>query len=309
MSESALSGEFVLEKPNFLGLPERSVSLEGARFVVVPLPYERTTSYMKGTRLGPQAILTASRQIELYDEETGLETWKAGIHTLSPIPVPRDPAAYFRTISETLEPLIRAGKFIVAFGGEHSVTEGPLSAVSRVHPKVSVLHVDAHADLRREYEGSVYSHACAARRMMEYAGKIVQVGVRSVSEDERELCNSKRVTTLLMHESRDAAKLTRRVLEELTETVYVSIDLDGLDPSVIPGVGTPQPGGLGWYDLLDLLRAVIREKNVVACDLVELCPLDGQVISEFAAAKLAYRVMGYVHAKGGRRNRGAKARS
>lgn len=289
--------EFALHKPNFLGLPGEFAALQRSRFVVLPIPYERTTSYLKGTRLGPQHLINASHQVELYDEETGLETWKAGVHTMPPVPLENEPSKYFAAVANAVEPLVRMGKFVLSIGGEHAVTEGPLAGVARVHPRVSVFHVDAHCDLRDEYEGSIYNHACAARRMMEYADKIVQVGIRSVSEDEKRHTNTKRVTTFLMHEHRDMKALVPQVLKELGETVYISIDLDGLDPSVIPGVGTPQPGGLGWYELLDLLRAVIRGKNVVAADVVELCPIEGQVISEFAAAKLAYRMMGYVYAK------------
>ncbi len=292
-----MSTEFVLDKPNFLGIPPEFTHPERSRFVVLPLPYERTTSYMKGTRLGPQALVRASQQVELYDEETGLETWKAGVATLPPPPAEREPAAYFRAVAAIAEPVARRGQFLMSIGGEHAITEGPLSGVRRVHSKLSVFHVDAHCDLRDTYEGSIYNHACAARRMMEYCDRIVQVGIRSISEDEKHHTNTKKVATFRMHETRDIAALVPRVLAELGDTVYVSIDLDGLDPAVIPGVGTPQPGGLGWYELLDLLRAIVREKNVVACDIVELCPLEGQVISEFAAAKLAYRIMGYVHAK------------
>ena len=293
-----MSTEFVLDKPNFLGIPAQYAALDRARFVVVPLPFERTTSYMKGTAEGPGALISASHQIELYDEETCLETWQAGVHTMPPIPMDRDAAAYFRAVGNAIEPVVRRGKFVIGIGGEHAVTEGPLSGVRRVFPKLSIFHVDAHCDLRDEYEGTIYNHACAARRMMEYSDKIVQVGIRSISEDEKHHTNTKKVTTFRMHEHRDMTKLVARVLEELGDNpVYFSIDLDGLDPSVVPGVGTPQPGGLGWYDLLDLMRAIVREKAVIGGDVVELCPLAGQVVSEFAAAKLVYRIMGYQHAK------------
>ena len=292
-----MSTEFVLHKPNFLGIPAEFSSPERSRFVVLPVPYEKTTSYMKGTRLGPQYLINASHQVELYDEEIGTETWKAGVHTMPPVPLEEDPARYFAAVGNAVEPVVRMGKFLMAVGGEHAITEGPLSGVVRVHPRISVFHVDAHCDLRDEFEGTKYNHACAARRMMEYADKIVQVGIRSVSEDEKHHTNTKKVRTFLMHQTRDIKALIPQVLAELTDTVYISIDLDGLDPAVVPGVGTPQPGGLGWYDLLDLLREIIAKKNVVAADVVELCPIEGQVISEFAAAKLVYRIMGYVHQK------------
>jgi agmatinase len=292
-----MSNEFVFEKRNFLGIPPEFATLDKARFVVLPIPYERTTSYKKGTKYGPIAMIEASHQIELFDEELRTETWKAGVHTMAPVPLLERPADFFTSVANAVEPLVKMGKFLVSIGGEHAITEGPLSGVQRVHRKLSVFHVDAHCDLRVSYEGSPYNHACAAQRMLNYCDKIVQVGIRSVSEDEHQFTNTKRVRTFLMHENRDVAALLPKVLEELTDTVYVSIDLDGFDPAVVPGVGTPQPGGLSWYEGLDLLRAVIREKNVVAADVVELCPLEETVISELAAAKLVYRMMGWVAAK------------
>jgi agmatinase len=169
--------------------------------------------------------------------------------------------------------------------------------VARAHPDLSILHIEAHADLRDDYFGTPYSHACAARRMMHYVKKIVQVGIRSVSTDEFKYCNSEKVRTHFMYNHRDMSKLIPQVLDELSETVSISIDVDGLDPSVIPGTGTPVPGGLQWWGTMDLLREVARHKTVVAADIVELAPIPGIQVSEFATAKLAYKIIGYVAAK------------
>lgn len=299
------TNEFVFEKPNFLGIPPEYATLDRARFAVLPLPYERTTSYKKGTQYGPSAIIEASHQIELFDEELWKETWTAGIHTMPQLPILAQPSDYFTSIANAVEPVVRMGKILFSLGGEHAVTEGPISGVSRVHPKLSVFHVDAHCDLRQSFEGSKYNHACAAQRMLNYCDKIVQVGIRSVSEDEHQFTNTKKVKTFLMHQNRDVQALIPKVLAELGDIVYISVDLDGFDPSVIPGVGTPQPGGLGWYEGLDLLRAVIQHKKVVAVDVVELCPLDETVNSELAAAKLIYRMMGWMVEK----ERGEKAKA
>lgn len=284
----------MLNRMNFLGIPDEYASYDRSRFVVLPIPWERTTSYKPGTRFGPSALIQASSQVERFDEELGFEPWKAGIHTLPPTPLLSDVAAFLKSVGDLVEPHVAAGKFLFAIGGEHAITEGPLSGVCRVIPKISVLHVDAHADLRESFEGSPYNHACAARRMTIYAEKIVQVGIRCVSEDEYPFTNSGKVRTFLAQKNRDVTALASKVLEELGPNVYISIDLDGLDPSVVPGVGTPVPGGLGWWETLHLLREVISAKNVVAADVVELCPVPDYVISEFTAARLVYRMMGYV---------------
>jgi len=291
------NNEFVYEKPNFLGIPPEHATLEKSRYVVLPIPYERTTSYKKGTQYGPGAIIEASHQIELFDEELWEENWKVGVHTMAPVTILSEPGDFFTSVGNMVEPIVRMGKILFSLGGEHAITEGPISGVRRVHPKLSVFHIDAHCDLRTEFEGTKYNHACAAQRMLNYCDKIVQVGIRSVSEDEHQFTNTKKVRTFLMHQHRDVAALIPQVLAELTDPVYISIDLDGFDPSVVPGVGTPQPGGFGWYEGLDLLRAVISSKKVVAVDVVELCPLDDTVNSELAAAKLIYRMMGWMNAK------------
>ncbi|MHC4606937.1 MAG: agmatinase [Planctomycetota bacterium] len=285
------------EPLKFLDIPEAHTDPERARFVVLPVPYEATVCYRKGTRFGPDAIIRASHHVEFFDEEAQGEPWKEGIATLPAVDVRGEAPEVLGRIADVVEPFVRKGRIVFTIGGEHALSEGPVSAVARVHKSFSVLHVDAHADLRAEYEGTKHSHACAARRMMEHA-KIVQVGIRSVSEDEVELCSSKRVKTFFAHRHRNMKTLIPKVLAALGRNVYVSFDLDGLDPSIMPGVGTPVPGGLGWYDALDLLRAVIQKKNVVAADVVELSPLPNENVSEYTAARLVYKMMAYFTMKG-----------
>lgn len=289
-----MSNEYVFERRNFLGLPPDAAELEKARFAVLPVPYEKTTSYRRGTMYGPIVMIEASQQVELHDEELGVATWKAGIHTMQQVPILDRPSDFFTSIANAVEPVLRMGKIVFTIGGEHPVTEGPLSAVQRVHRKVSVLQLDAHADLRPTYNGSVYNHACTAQRILRYADKLVQVGVRSVAEEELPHLSNKKLRTFLMHEHRDVAALIPKVVEELTDPVYVTIDVSVFDPSVFPGVGRPQPGGFGWYETLDLLRAVVNSRRIVAVDIVELTPQKDSVVSEYTAAKLAYRLMGYL---------------
>ena len=273
----------MIERRNFLGLPEEYARYERARYVVLPVPYERAVSPRQGTRGGPSALLTASQQVDLFDEELGFEPWKAGIHTLPPPPILRDFPAFLKSLTDLVEPHVRAGKFLLAIGGENSVTEGTLAAVSRSVPTVSVLHIGAHCELREPHG--------AVRRLLPYAEKIVQVGIRSMSVGTQRIQN---VRTFLAQGNRDVEALAPEAIGELGESVYLSIDLSGLDPSIVPGVRRAVPGGLGWWETLYLLREVVRARTMVAADVVELCPLPDTDISEFAAARLVYRLIGYL---------------
>lgn len=283
--------------PSFLGMPPGHSDPATSKFIVLPIPFEATTVGRKGTRHGPDAIIRASYHLEGIDEELGTEPWKEGVATLAALDVSGPAPDVFARAAGTVEPHVRRGALVISLGGEHALSEGPLAGVARVHRDVTVLHIDAHADLRDEYRGSKYNHACAARRMMEIA-PIVQVGIRSVGGDEIRHCNSRRAKTFFQRENRDVKKLIPKVLKALGPKVYISLDLDGLDPSVVPGVGTPVPGGLGWYETLDLLRAVVQNKRVVGADVVELCPQPDSPISEYAAAKLVYKIVAYAARKG-----------
>jgi agmatinase len=284
---------------NFLGCYDaRHTSYDGSYVLILPAPFEYTVCYGRGTRDGPRAIIEASRHLEPLDEELGFEPlYAVGVHTLPTFAAQLEPGAYVKGLGEHATRHFRKDKFLLTLGGEHTVTEGPLMVVSRAYPNLSILHIDAHADLRDEYYGTPYSHACAARRMMHYVRRIVQVGIRSVSKEELKYCNTDKVRTHLMIQNRDLSKLIPKVVEELSEHVYVSIDVDGLDPSVIPGTGTPVPGGLGWYETLDLLREVAKHRTIVSGDITELAPVPDMNQSEFTAAKLAYKLIGYVAAK------------
>lgn len=293
-----MENESVTSYPAFLGLPEElRASIDKSHFVVLPCPYEQSTTYGKGTEFGPQAIIDASCQVEIFDEELWFEPWKNfGIATLKPFTYSGKPEEFMKKLSEYAQPYVNKGQFVLMLGGEHAITEGLLSAVAKKYDKLSVLQYDAHADMRPEYHGSKFNHACAAYRMMQYC-KVVQIGIRSVSEDEYKYLNTKKVKTFLMHENLDIDKLIENVLSELTENVYITIDVDGIDPSVIPGTGTPVPGGFSWYEATKILRQVIAKKNVVASDVTELAPITGSHVSEFATAKLIYKIIGYQTAK------------
>jgi len=293
---------------NFLGV--KQAPLGKARFVILPLPYDVTTSYIKGTDRGPAAILKASAQIETFDEELNQESCiRNPVHTL-PIP-PLDfrakadkliPAlgGYMKTLVRKLSPK----QILISLGGEHSLSYPIVSAYQSIYKNLSVLHLDAHSDLRQSYGGTKYSHACVMKRIYDAnVRSIVQVGIRNLTADCLKLINAPRSTlhairsklnTHFAHTQPDYIRLSKSILANLTDRVYVTIDLDVFDPPVMPGVGTPEPGGLGWYQVLDVLRPVFQKKNVVGFDVVELCPIKGSIHSDFTAAKLIYRLMGYL---------------
>ena len=268
------------------------------RFAVIPVPYERTVSYGAGTEKGPAAIIEASPQIELWDEETKTETWKEGIHTLPAINCKGSEKAVFARIEKYAAQYLETNKALpIYLGGEHSISQALIAPyINKYGKKLSVLHFDAHADLRKSYYGDERSHACALYPASKEV-KVVQVGIRSVGSDEKQNINSGNVKTFLMHENLDIKTLTQNVLKNLTDTVYMTIDVDGFDPSVVPGTGTPQPGGFTWYDAMYLFKAVCHSKKIVAIDVVETAPIKGSNISEFNVSKMVYRLMGYLSTK------------
>jgi N1-aminopropylagmatine ureohydrolase len=283
---------------SFLGLsPEEQPTYEEAGVVLQPVPYEGTVSYAGGTAAGPGALVAASSQVELWDLELGREPWTVGIHLATEVaPLDGDPALVVDRVEAACQPACAAGKLVVTLGGEHSVTVGAArAAAQRASEPLTFLVIDAHLDLRDSYDGTPYSHACTSRRLLEL-GRVVHVGVRTACPEELEVIAAHGLAPIWGHEVHAAPSNERwiaRALDQLEGPVYVSVDVDGLDPSVIPATGTPVPGGLGWYDLLALLRAVGERCDVVGCDLVELAPIPGQVASDFAAALLAYKMIGY----------------
>ena len=280
----------------FMGLESKTSSLPLCKFAVVPVPFEKTVCYGHGTAKGPAAVIEASTQIELWDEETKTETWELGINTQPAINCKGSTNTVFKNIDKTVRNLMQYKAVPFYIGGEHTVTQALAQPYIEKYKNLSILHFDAHADLRPTFEGTPKSHACAlypASRQV----KVVQVGIRSVASEEKQFCNAGNVTTYLMHEHRDIKKLIPQVLKKLTDTVYITIDVDGFDPSVIPATGTPQPGGFMWYEALDLFREVIKHKKIVAIDVVEACKRSADTITEFNVSKLIYRLMGYLALK------------
>jgi agmatinase len=282
---------------NFGGLSEEHSQYETSRAVIFPVPLERTTTYEHGTRNGPAAILKASQNMELYDEELELEPYKEiGIHTLPPIDTMDG------TLDEVITELFTAqcgllddDKFPVALGGEHSITPPLVSAVAKKYKNLSVLQIDAHADLRDEYQGNPASHACAMRRVLEFC-PAVQVGIRSLCVEEAQAIPHLRTKVYWANDIVRAPLKSwiAKVLTDLSPSVYLTIDLDGFDPSIIPATGTPEPGGLDWHQVTSLIRAVAQHKKIVGMDVVELMPLPGEHASDFLAAKLIYKSLGYI---------------
>ena len=279
---------------SFLDTPPDEVSLEDARVVLVPVPYDSTTSYRGGARHGPAAIVTASRQLEDYDVELDRDISEVGIYTAPEIvPDVSGPKAMVDVVEHVVERLAAPDRLVGLLGGEHSITVGAVTALADSHPDISVLYLDAHADLRDEYMGSRWSHACVARRLHEVC-PLVEVGVRSLSLEERRFIRDNEVPVVFWPpENGNAQSLAKTVIDSLTPSVYVSIDLDVLDPAVMPSVGTPEPGGMGWHDLTGLLRAVAGERKIVGFDVAELSPGEGPEAGAFTAAKLVQKVIGY----------------
>lgn len=283
-------------RKNFLGLPEEYSAEADARFVVLPIPYEQTTTYVKGTRYGPEAIIEASQQVELYDEEFGSEPYTIGISTAQDVDPNASPQGTLEEIYRSVSNILEKGKTPIALGGEHSITVGIVKAFTEKIKDVTVLQLDAHADLRDEYLGSKLNHACTARRLLEYA-PIVQVGVRSLSKEEADSIKERNLAVFFAQEMRKNSSW-EKVISQLGKNVYVSIDLDVFDPGIMPSVGTPEPGGLGWYDVLELVQGIARKRDIVGFDVVELCPQPGNIAPDFTAAKLIYKMIGYIVAFG-----------
>lgn len=284
----------------FIG-PEIDVGYEAAKVAILPIPYEATTTYRRGCQNGPAALLDASQQLEYYDDELDWEVcWSVGIHTCPAIADTRlDPSIPAETMlqlgQETTTQLIRDHKFVIALGGEHSITTGLVKAYQAAFPQsLTVLQIDAHGDLRYEYEGSIHNHACVMHRIVELGIPTVQVGVRSMCQEEASLIREKQLPVIRAREIAQQPDWMERALASITTThVFLTIDLDGIDPTLIPGVGTPEPGGLTWYALTTFLRRVFETYSVVGCDVMELAPIQDSVVSEFTAAKLVYKLVGY----------------
>jgi len=280
---------------HFLDRAPRQVRRPDAPYAVLPIPYERTVSFGHGTALAPDAILRASVQMELFDEELRCP-FDLDVHTLPAVDCrSQDDAATLRMIERAALEVLRPRRFLMSFGGEHTITAPLVRAARQVYGEVDVLQVDAHLDLRDHYRGTALSHACVMRRVLEQGARIVHVGIRSACEEDYQLVRER---DLPVFWARDIAlsgtgEWIEKVVGHLGPRVYVTIDIDGLDAALVPGTGTPEPGGLGWYPLLTLLRRVCGERQVVAADVVETVPLPGTPANEYIAARLAAKLMLY----------------
>jgi len=275
---------------NFGDLPEEYSSLKNARAVVIPVPYDGTSTWIKGADKGPAAIIEASAHMELYDIETDSEVYKKGIFTAGSVDGQELPEDMVKSVVEQVRQYLQNGKFVVVLGGEHSVSLGPVKAHIEKNTDITVLQFDAHSDLRDEYEGSKYNHACVMARIKELC-PIVQVGIRSMDSSEKNALDTNRV--IFAGEIATNKTWIEKVLSKLSQNVYVTIDLDVFDPSIMPSTGTPEPGGLLWYDVLGLMRTVFENRNVVGFDVVELCPDERNKAPDFLAAKLIYKLLSY----------------
>jgi agmatinase len=273
-------------------LPEES-DFARAQVVILPIPYEQTTTYGTGTKEGPQALIDASRHMELYDEELDYEVYQVGIHTLRELAtVASGPQAMLERITEVARELLDHGKFVVGLGGEHTISVGLVRAYAERFPALSVLQFDAHGDLRDSYQGTPYNHASVLRRIWEIV-PAVQVGIRSLSREEAAWVKARQARLFFASEVVGSLSIATAISDALTDDVYITICLDGLDPSIMPSVGTPEPGGLGWYDILRIVRRVAETRHIVGFDVVELFPIPGNIAPDFLAAKLVYKVLGY----------------
>jgi agmatinase len=280
----------------FGGLEPPLSTFENASALIWPVPFEKTVSYGAGTREGPAAIIDASRYMELYDEEIGGETATIGIHTLPAIDADREPDEMMRALQREAQNLLKTGKFLCMLGGEHSISAPVVRAFHEKYPKLSVLQIDAHADLRDSYEGTRHSHASAMRRVLEVC-PAVQVGIRSLSAEEARVIPHLPTRIFYAKDITGRTDWFDAAIDSLTEDVYLTIDIDGLDPSLVPSTGTPEPGGLMWNEVLTLIRTLALKRNVVGMDLVELCRSSASNASSFLAAKLIYKTLGYVFRK------------
>jgi len=279
----------------FLGLHPSESPLSKARIAVIPAPFDQTTSYLPGTRFGPKAILEASRQVEFYDEELDLEPFRIGVATLAEIEVePADIEAGLRKLETVVAEVSAKGMIPLTLGGEHSLTLAPVAALRELYPGMAVLQMDAHLDLRDAYQGTKLSHASVMRRVRDLGVPTVAVGIRSVSREEADYVHAEGAPVFLAREIRARGLDISAILAALPNPVYITVDLDAFDPAEVPAVGTPEPGGLTWDEGLRLLRAVCERRQVVGCDIVELCPIPGQPASDFFAAKLANKLIGYL---------------
>ena len=278
----------------FLGLAGNNC--KDAKIVIVPVPYEKTVTYGKGASKGPKAIIEASKNLELFDEELKANTAeKIKICTLKELNVKNDkPEAMLSKVREQVKKIIDEQKIPVILGGEHSISSAPVEALKNKYPDLNVLQLDAHADLRGKYRGTIYSHACIMHRILDLNIPFVQVGIRSVCEEDAAIIKKNNIPVFWAKDIYNNNSWFNGAISKLSDNVYVTIDLDVFDPAIMPSTGTPEPGGLAWYKVTNFLKEVAKQKNIVGFDVVELAPNKNNIAPDFLAAKLAYKLIGYV---------------
>lgn len=274
----------------YAGIPQQYAALETSKIVLIPVPYDGTSTWQKGADKGPEAFLNASENMELYDIETETEVYKQGVYLADPITEKSSPEAVVSKVHKTVKEYILRNKFVTIFGGEHSISIGTIRAFNECFNDLTVLHIDAHADLRKEYDGSSCNHACAVYEASQTTN-LLQVGIRSMDAAETSVMDPEK--TWFAHDMVNDEYWMDNVIEAMGENVFITFDLDAFDPSILPSTGTPEPGGLLWYETLDFLKQVFEEKNVVGFDIVELCPRPEEKSSDFLAAKLYYKMLSY----------------
>ena len=274
----------------YAGIPKEYGSPDKAKVVLLPVPYDGTSTWGKGADKGPEAFLEASENMEVYDIETDSEVYKVGIYLADPIDELGTPETMVNAVHKTVKEYIKRNKMVTMIGGEHSISIGAIRAFNECFEDLTVLQIDAHADLRKEYNGSKYNHACALYEANETTN-LVQVGIRSMDHSETLVMDKDKV--FFAHEMVTDDFWMDSAIDLMTDNVYITFDLDGLDPSILPSTGTPEPGGLFWYETLDFLKRVFEERNVVGFDIVELCPNTNDRTSDFLAAKLYYKMLSY----------------
>ena len=279
-----------MKTKTYAGIPEEFSKLENSKIVLIPVPYDGTSTWQKGADKGPEAFLNASENMELYDIETDTEVYQQGVFLADAITENASPEAMVEAVHQATKKYIKKNKFVTIFGGEHSVSIGTIRAFNEHFNSLTVLHIDAHADLRKEYEGSKCNHACAVYEASQTTN-LIQVGIRSMDIMEKTIMDEEK--TYFAHEMAIDDTWMDSAIDQMTDNVFITFDLDVFDPSIMPSTGTPEPGGLLWYETLEFLKQVFAEKNVVGFDIVELCPNAKEKSSDFLAAKLYYKMLSY----------------
>ncbi|MBU0536427.1 MAG: agmatinase [Nanoarchaeota archaeon] len=278
---------------NFLGLEhDMAKSYKDSKVVIISLPYEGTVSYGTGTSKGPEAILEASKQVEIYDEDVEDEPYKTGIWTAEPTELDADPSKMVEQVYAEAKKHVQAEKFLVSLGGEHSVPTGIVRAYKERYQNLSVLQFDAHSDLREDYQDTRFSHAAIMSRILEICPAVL-IGIRSLSKGEAERIKKDNLNVYWAKDMQTSDAWMDEAISKLSDDVYITFDIDAFDPSIMPATGTPEPGGLQWYPVIRFLRKLFKEKNVVGFDLVELAPIKGRPDCDFLAARLVHKMIGY----------------